>query len=60
MPRRDEEPRSIRSELGHTLVSLSPVMILPLSATVLKERVSLRAVIGAIIAVIGAAVLFLG
>lgn len=45
--------------VAQTLVSLSPVLILPLSVTVLKERVSPRAVIGAVIAVAGAAVLFI-
>lgn len=45
--------------VAQTLVSLSPVLILPFSVTVLKERVSPRAAIGAAIAVAGAALLFI-
>jgi drug/metabolite transporter (DMT)-like permease len=42
-----------------TLMALVPVLIIPVSILVMKERVSLRAVAGALIAVAGAALLFL-
>jgi drug/metabolite transporter (DMT)-like permease len=42
-----------------TLNSTSPIFILPLAAIFLKERISLRAVLGACLAVAGIAVLFL-
>ena len=41
------------------LTSLMPVMILPISAFLLKEKVSLAEVIGAIITVLGVSLLFL-
>ena len=44
--------------LAQTFVSLSPVMIIPASAVVFKERVSWRAVGGALIAVLGVVLLF--
>ena len=44
--------------IAQTLCSLSPVLILPLAATVLRERVSPRAVLGALVAVGGTSVLF--
>jgi len=52
---------SDRVKLGvaQTLISLTPVFILPLVVWVYKERVSLRAVLGACIAVAGTALLFL-
>lgn len=43
-----------------TLMSLSPVLLLPLAYVVHGERVTLRAVIGTLVAVGGAAMLFLG
>lgn len=48
-----------RAPLGvaQTLCSLPPVFILPLVALIDKERVSLRAVLGAMVAVIGVALL---
>lgn len=41
------------------LTSLMPVMILPISAFVLKEKVSLAEIIGAVITVLGVSLLFL-
>lgn len=42
-----------------TLNSTSPLFVLPLSRFVLGERLSLRAVLGAVLAVVGVAVLFM-
>lgn len=52
---------SDRVKLGvaQTLISLTPVFILPLVAVIYKERISVRAVVGACIAVAGTALLFL-
>lgn len=52
---------SDRAPLGiaQTLCSLVPVIILPFAVIVYKERLSLRAVLGALIAVGGSALLFL-
>jgi len=49
-----------RAPLGvaQTLLSLSPVFILPATAVIHRERISLRGVIGALLAVGGAVVLF--
>ena len=44
--------------IAQTLCSLTPIFILPTVAILHKERVSLRAVAGALVAVIGAALLF--
>jgi drug/metabolite transporter (DMT)-like permease len=44
--------------VASTLMSLSPVILIPVSGIIFKERVSLRAVLGTIIALIGAALLF--
>lgn len=49
----------IPAGLAQTFVSLSPVIIIPASALVFKERVSWRAVGGAIVAVLGVALLFI-
>ena len=51
---------SDRAPLGvaQTLCSLPPVLLLPVVVLVYKERVSMRAVIGAVIAVSGTALLF--
>lgn len=46
--------------VASTLNSTSPIFILPLSALVLGERVSLRAIAGAVVAVCGIAVLATG
>ena len=48
----------IPAGLAQTFVSLSPVMIIPASAIVFKERVSWRAVGGATVAVLGVVLLF--
>ena len=45
--------------VAQTLCSLVPVFILPVVVVVHKERVTLRAVIGAVVAVLGAALLFI-
>ncbi len=49
-----------RASLGvaQTLLTLSPVFILPATAIVYKERITSRAALGALVAVAGAAVLF--
>ena len=51
---------SDKASLGvaQTLCSLTPVFILPLIAMVYKERISLRAILGACVAVGGTALLF--
>lgn len=49
----------IPAGLAQTFVSLSPVLIIPASALVFKERISARAVGGAVLAVLGVAMLFL-
>jgi drug/metabolite transporter (DMT)-like permease len=41
-----------------TLMSLSPVLMLPLAGLIFKERVSRRAVAGTLISIAGAAALF--
>jgi drug/metabolite transporter (DMT)-like permease len=41
-----------------TLMSLSPVILLPLSAVLFKEKVSIRAIAGTLISILGAAGLF--
>lgn len=46
--------------IAQTLCSLSPIFILPAVAMIFRERVSLRAAAGAIVAVAGGALLFLG
>lgn len=50
-----------RAQLGvaSTLMALPPILLLPLSAAIFRERVSIRAVVGTIIAVGGVASLFL-
>ncbi len=49
----------VKLGVAQTLISLTPVFILPLVVWVYKERVSLRAVLGALVAVAGTALLFL-
>ncbi len=51
-------PRSFAG-IAQTCCSLSPVLLLPFAVTIHKEHVSLRAVLGAIVAVAGVALLFL-
>lgn len=48
----------IPAGLAQTFVSLSPVIVIPASALVFKERVSRRAIGGAVLAVVGVALLF--
>ncbi|MEO0630087.1 MAG: DMT family transporter [Planctomycetota bacterium] len=43
--------------VAQTLCSLSPVLILPFSRYILRERVTRRAVLGAVVALVGAAAL---
>lgn len=45
--------------VAQTLCSLAPVFILPVVVIIHKERVSVRAVVGAFIAVLGASLLFI-
>ena len=45
--------------VASTLMSLSPVLLLPFSAIVEKEQVSLRAIAGTVVSIGGAAALFL-
>ena len=49
----------ISTGVAATLNSMTPVMIIPLVILYYKEKVSLRALIGAIIAVVGVSILFL-
>ena len=50
-----------RAEVGvaQTLCSLSPVFILPFAVWFEKERIGIRAILGATVAVCGSALLFL-
>lgn len=49
-----------RAPLGiaQTLCSMSPIFLLPFAAVIQKERISTRAILGAVIAVAGSALLF--
>ncbi|MBT7065637.1 MAG: DMT family transporter, partial [Verrucomicrobia bacterium] len=51
--------KHISTGLAMTFISLTPVMIIPFSVLIYKEHVSLRAILGAIIACSGAAILLL-
>jgi len=51
----DRAPISV----AQTLCSLSPIFLLPFAATIHKERIIMRAIFGAIVAVAGSALLFL-
>ncbi len=44
--------------IASTLMSLSPVILLPLSHRVFKERITPRAIIGTVVALIGVAMIF--
>ena len=44
--------------VSSTLVSTSPIMLIPIGYFVFNERISLRAVIGTVVAMIGIAILF--
>lgn len=48
----------IPSGLAQTFVSLSPVIVIPASALLFRERIGVRAIIGALVAVCGVALLF--
>ena len=45
--------------IASTLMSTMPIIMLPLSKIIYKEKLSMKAVFGAFIAVIGVAILFL-
>jgi drug/metabolite transporter (DMT)-like permease len=45
--------------IASTLMAMSPIMLIPLSRWVFRERVSLRAVAGTAVALVGAAIIFL-
>jgi drug/metabolite transporter (DMT)-like permease len=45
--------------IASTLMAMSPIMLMPLSHWVFRERVSLRAVAGTAVAIVGATVIFL-
>ena len=45
--------------VAQTLLSLMPVMIIPVVWYLFKQRTSWRGVVGAVVAVVGVAVLFL-
>ena len=45
--------------VASTIMSLVPVLIIPSSVVILKERVSVKEIIGALVAVAGTAILFL-
>jgi drug/metabolite transporter (DMT)-like permease len=51
--------RHVEAGVAETLGSMTPIVILPLLWKIKKESISLRAIIGAIIAVGGVATLFL-
>lgn len=48
-----------KTAVASTLMSLSPVMIIPFSIFLFKERFQLRETVGAIVAILGTALLFL-
>ena len=50
---------TIHVGIAQTLMSLMPVMIIPLVWLLFRQRTSWRGVVGAIIAIVGVAVLFL-
>jgi drug/metabolite transporter (DMT)-like permease len=49
----------IATGIAATLNSLTPVLVIPIVVLYYKEKVSVRAMLGAIVAVAGVAVLFL-
>jgi drug/metabolite transporter (DMT)-like permease len=51
--------KHISTGLAMTFISLTPVMIIPFSVFIFKEHVSLRAMLGAVVACVGAAILLL-
>ena len=48
----------ISAGLAQTFVSLSPVMIIPFTAVLYKERISPRAIFGTLVAILGVCLLF--
>lgn len=52
--------KHVDASVAGTLNATSPLFVLPLSAFVLRDRVSLRAVFGTAVSVVGVALLFLG
>lgn len=48
------------ASIATTLNSTSPLFILPLAFFILKDKISIRAVVGSIIAVLGVSLIFLG
>ncbi|PWB71119.1 EamA family transporter, partial [candidate division GN15 bacterium] len=50
----------IETGIAATLNATTPVLIIPTVILVFKEKVTLRAMLGAVVAVIGVALLFLG
>ena len=48
----------IPTGLAQTFVSLTPVLIIPFSMAIYRERISLRALVGALLAFVGVALLF--
>jgi drug/metabolite transporter (DMT)-like permease len=45
--------------IASTLMALTPIMVLPLTATIFKERVSARALFGTVLAIVGVGLIFL-
>lgn len=45
--------------IASTLMSLPPIILIPLSCWIFKERISPRAVLGTLVALAGAALIFL-
>jgi len=50
----------INASMASTLNSTAPLFILPMAAIMLKEKISIRSVLGAVIAVCGVALIFIG
>jgi len=44
--------------IASTLMSLSPVILLPLSHRVFKERITPRTILGTVVALVGVAMIF--
>jgi drug/metabolite transporter (DMT)-like permease len=49
----------LEAAVSQTFVALLPIVIIPFVMVIHKERVSIRAAIGAVIAVAGVAILFI-
>jgi len=45
--------------IASTLMALPPIILIPLSRRVFKEKISLSAILGSIVAVVGVALIFL-